>query len=61
MNWPSAKTETKRRSSEVATVLRPASIANSRMTWRARDRKGTSSSSDAKKTYQTTAAAVATP
>ena len=53
-NWPSEKMATNSRSSDVATVLMPASSANSRSTCLLRDRNGTSSSSEAKNTYQTT-------
>src|SRR3954468_5572707 len=51
-NWPSEKIATKSRSSEVATVLIAASKENSRMKVCDRDRNGTSSNSDARKTYQ---------
>src|SRR5256885_12838372 len=51
-NCPNEKTATNSRSSEVATVLMAASSENSRMICCDFDRKGTSSSSDARKTYQ---------
>src|SRR5437868_2222723 len=51
-NWPNENTATKSRSSEVATVLMAASSENSRMICCDFDRKGTSSSSDARNTYQ---------
>src|SRR6476659_6868502 len=51
-NCPKLNTATKSRSSEVATVLIAASSENSRMICCDFDRKGTSSSSEARKTYQ---------
>src|SRR2546429_7799767 len=51
-NWPNENTATKSRSSEVATVLIAASSENSRMICCDFDRNGTSSSSDARNTYQ---------
>src|SRR2546427_87228 len=52
-NWPSENNETKSRSSDVATVLIAASNANSRMKFCEVARNGTSSSSEARNTYQT--------
>ena len=53
-NWLKEKTATKSRSIEVATVLMPASIANSRITFCERAMKGTSSTTEAKNTPQIT-------
>ena len=58
---PSENTATKSRSTEAATVLMPASRANSRSTCRLRARKGVSSSSEARNRYQATEAPMATP
>ena len=52
-NCPSENTATNSRSSEVATVLMAASSENSRMKFCDRPRNGTSSSSEPRKTYQT--------
>ena len=52
VNWPNEKAVTNSRSSEVATVLMPASSENSRSICCERAMKGTSSSSEARKTTQ---------
>jgi hypothetical protein len=56
-----AKIETNNRSSDAATVLTPASSANSRSSGRRPDKKGASSSSEARNKVHATEAPTATP